>query len=121
MTSISVPFSSALFLLVLGAAALVRLFRITELPLGPYPDEIFALNNSLDLRHRPFDLFGHTPLIIEGWVETANLYLYFNLLIANLFGVSYWSMKLFPSYPESSLAAQSFLSVNFYLASVWLS
>lgn len=46
MTSISVPFSSALFLLVLGAAALVRLFRITELPLGPYPDEIFALNTA---------------------------------------------------------------------------
>ena len=36
---------------------------------------------------------------MEGWVETANLYLYFNLLIEKLFGVSYWSMKLFSVIP----------------------
>ncbi|HEV8721783.1 MAG TPA: glycosyltransferase family 39 protein [Candidatus Binatia bacterium] len=32
-------------------------------------------------------------------METANLYLYFNLLIEKLFGVSYWSMKLFSVIP----------------------
>jgi hypothetical protein len=95
----STSFSFPRLLLVLGAASVIRLFRITELPLGPYPDEIFTLNNSLGLLHRPFDLFGHTPLIMEGWVETANLYLYFNLLIEKLFGVSYWSMKLFSVIP----------------------
>jgi 4-amino-4-deoxy-L-arabinose transferase-like glycosyltransferase len=62
-------------------------------------DEIFTLNNSLNLLHQPFDLFGHTPLIVEGWVETPNLYLYFNLLILKLFGVSYWSMKLLSVIP----------------------
>ncbi|HEY3168815.1 MAG TPA: glycosyltransferase family 39 protein, partial [Candidatus Binatia bacterium] len=97
MTSTS--FSFPRLLLVLGAASVIRLFRIAELPLGPYPDEIFTLNNSLGLLHRPFDLFGQTPLIMEGWVETANLYLYFNLLIEKLFGVSYWSMKLFSVIP----------------------
>ena len=95
----STSFSFPRLLLVLGAASIIRLFRITELPLGPYPDEIFTLNNSLGLLHRPFDLFGHTPLIMEGWVETANLYLYFNLVIEKLFGVSYWSMKLFSVIP----------------------
>jgi hypothetical protein len=99
MASTSTRFSAALLLLVLGAAGTVRLVRITELPLGPYADEIFTLNNSLGLLHRSFDLFGHTPLIMEGWVETANLYLYVNLLIAKLFGVSYWSMKLFSVIP----------------------
>jgi hypothetical protein len=99
ITTTSFPFSSALLLFVLGAATLIRLFRITELPLGPYADEIFTLNNSLGLLHQPFDLFGHTPLLIAGWVETANLYLYFNLLIAKLFGISYWSMKLFSVIP----------------------
>jgi hypothetical protein len=97
--SSSISFSPWPLLIVLGLASAIRLFRITELPLGPYPDEIFALNNSLDLAHRPFDLFGHTPLIMEGWVETANLYLYFNLLIAKVFGVSYGSMKLFSVIP----------------------
>jgi len=94
-----VPFPYGQFILVLAAGALVRLYKITELPLGPYPDEIFTLNNSLALAHRPLDFFGHTPLFTLGWVETANLYLYFNLLIVKIFGVSYWSMKLFSVIP----------------------
>lgn len=92
-------FPFAQFAMVLATGAVVRLYKITELPLGPYVDEIFTLNNCLDLAHRPFDFFGHTPLISAGWVETANLYLYFNLLILKLFGVSYWSMKLFSVIP----------------------
>ncbi len=95
----AVTFPFAQFTLVLAAGALVRLYKITELPLGPYSDEIFTLKNSLALAHQPFDFFGHTPLFTAGWVETANLYLYFNLLILKVFGVSYWSMKLFSVIP----------------------
>jgi 4-amino-4-deoxy-L-arabinose transferase-like glycosyltransferase len=91
------PYVQLLF--VVTVASLVRLYKLGELPLGPYVDEIFTLNNSLSLFHRPFDLFGHTPLISEGWVETPNLYLYFNVLILQLFGVSYWSMKLLSVIP----------------------
>jgi dolichyl-phosphate-mannose-protein mannosyltransferase len=92
-------FPVARLLAVLTAASIVRWFKISELPLGPAADEIFTLNNSIDLLPRPFDLFGHTPLLVEGWVETTNLYLYFNLLIVKLFGVSYSSMKLFSVLP----------------------
>lgn len=93
------PFALGPFLIVLTAATMVRLYRLTEFPLGPNVDEIFTLRNSLLLLEKPLDPFGQTPLISEGWVETANLYLYFNVLILNLFGVSYWSMKLLSVIP----------------------
>jgi len=95
----SISFPTIEFLGVLVVASAVRLFKITEFPLGPYADEIFTLNDSLNLLEQSFDFFGHTPLIMVGWVETSNLYLYFNLLILQLFGVSYWSMKLFSIIP----------------------
>src|SRR5690349_8060943 len=87
------------FFIILITAGFFRFYKISELPLGPSADEIFTLNNAIDLLNQPFDLFGHTPLFIQGWVETAHLYLYFNLLIVKLFGVSYWSMKLFSILP----------------------
>jgi len=90
---------TARLLVVLLAAGFFRLYKISELPLGPSADEIFTLNNTIEILSRPFDLFGQTPLFIEGWVETTHLYLYFNLLIVTLFGVSYWSMKLFSVLP----------------------
>jgi hypothetical protein len=92
-------FPGAQFCLLLSAAFVTRWFKISELPVGPSVDEIFTLNNTIELFHQPFDLFGHTPLFVEGWVETAKLYLYFNFLIVELFGVSYWSMKLFSVIP----------------------
>jgi len=92
-------FFAARLLIVLITAGFFRFFKITELPLGPSADEIFTLNNAIDLLNQPFDLFGHTPLFIEGWVETAHLYLYFNVLIVKSFGVSYWTMKLFSVLP----------------------
>ncbi|HXV84638.1 MAG TPA: hypothetical protein VEG60_32720 [Candidatus Binatia bacterium] len=81
--------------LVLIAAVVARLYRIETLPLGPYMDELLALTRSLELGHQSFDFFGHTPLVKAGWVETPNLYLYFNVLILKIFGVHYWSLKLF--------------------------
>ncbi|MGB7949405.1 MAG: glycosyltransferase family 39 protein, partial [Candidatus Binatia bacterium] len=95
----STPFAYGQLLLVLAAATVMRLCNLRDLPLGPYVDEVLTLNNSLGLLDRPFDLFGQTPLLWQGWVETANLYLYFDLLILKLFGVSYWSMKLFSVIP----------------------
>jgi len=93
------PFPYAQFLFVLATASILRLYKLSEFPLGPYVDEILTLNNSLNLLDHAFDLFGHRPLLWEGWVETANFYLYFNLLILKLFGVSYWSMKLLSVIP----------------------
>jgi 4-amino-4-deoxy-L-arabinose transferase-like glycosyltransferase len=95
----STPFPYGQFLFVLVAATVSRLYKLTEFPLGPYVDEVLTLNNSLGLVDRPFDLFGQTALLWQGWVETANLYLYFDLLILKLFGVSYWSMKLLSVIP----------------------
>lgn len=93
------PFAYGQFLFVLAAATVLRFYNIRELPLGSYVDEVLTLNNSLGLLDRPSDLFGQTPLLWPGWVETANLYLYFDLLILKLFGVSYWSMKLLSVIP----------------------
>jgi hypothetical protein len=95
----SMPFPYGQFLSVLVAATVLRLYKLAELPLGPYVDEVLTLNNSLGLLDHPFYLFGQTPLLWRGWVETANLYLYFDLLILKLFGVSYWSMKLLSVIP----------------------
>jgi 4-amino-4-deoxy-L-arabinose transferase-like glycosyltransferase len=98
-SSNSTPVQYLGLLLILVTATLFRLYDINELPLGPYLDEILTLAHSLELLEKSFDLFGHTPLIHQGWVETPNLYLYFNLLILKLFGVSYISMKLFSVIP----------------------
>jgi 4-amino-4-deoxy-L-arabinose transferase-like glycosyltransferase len=95
----SIRFDYGLLLFVLLAAAAVRLYRVNDFPLGANVDEIFTLNNSLLLLEKPFDPFGQTPLISEGWVETPNLYLYFNLFILKVAGVSYWSMKLLSVIP----------------------
>lgn len=95
--------------LVLATATLLRLYKINELPLGPYLDEILVLAHSLESSEKSFDLFGHTPLIHQGWVEIANLYLYTNLLILKLFGVSYAGMKLFSVIPGIVTCAAVFL------------
>jgi hypothetical protein len=93
------PFAYGLALVVLLVGAAVRLYRLDDFPLGPNVDEIFTLNNTLLLLEKPFDPFGQTPLISEGWVETPNLYLYFNAVILKLTGVSYVSMKLLSAIP----------------------
>lgn len=102
-------FAWAPFLVVVGVASAVRLYKIGEFPLGPYIDEIVTLNNSLRVLEHRLDLFGQTPLVLEGWVETTNLYLYFNALILKLFGVSYWSMKLLSIIPGVISCASVFL------------
>lgn len=96
-------------LAILTVAAALRLYRIAELPLGPYIDEVLTLIHSLELLEKPFDLFGHTPLLLEGWVETPNLYLYFDLAVVKLFGVSYLSMKLFSVIPGTVACGAVFL------------
>ena len=84
----------------LAAAAGVRLYRLSELPLGAFVDEIFTLSSTLLLRERPFDPFGHTLVISEAWgKDHPNLFLYFNLLVLKIFGVSYWSTKLLTVIP----------------------
>jgi 4-amino-4-deoxy-L-arabinose transferase-like glycosyltransferase len=93
------PFPYVKLVFVLATACALRLYKLNDFPLGPYVDEILTLNNSLALLDQTFDLFGQRPLLWQDWVQTANLYLYFNVLILKLFGVSYWSMKLFSAIP----------------------
>jgi Dolichyl-phosphate-mannose-protein mannosyltransferase len=93
------PEACVSLLVVLTAAAAALLVRLNDFPIGPFADEIFNLNDSLLLSEKRFDLFGQTPLISDGWIEMPNLYLYFNLLILKLFGVSYSSMKLLSVIP----------------------
>ena len=102
-------FPFLLFFCLILAAAAVRLYKLSDFPLGFNVDELFTLNNTLILHEKPFDPFGHTPLISEGWVETPNLYLYFNLLILKLAGVRYGSMKLFSVVPGVIACAGVFL------------
>jgi hypothetical protein len=102
-------FPYAVLLLVLTVAGVLRLYRLDAFPLGPYMDEILTLHHSLGLLHQPFDLFGHVPLAREGWVETAHLYLYFDLLVLKLFGIGFWGMKLFSVIPGIVASGAVFL------------
>jgi hypothetical protein len=88
-------------LLVLVAAAAVRLYKLVELPLGAFVDEIFAVNTSLLLLEKPVDAFGHTLFISEAWGQDhPNLFLYINAFILKWFGVTYWTTKLLTVLPE---------------------
>jgi predicted membrane-bound mannosyltransferase len=96
--------------IVLAAASGVRLYRLTDFPLGAFVDEIFMLNSSLLLGETPFDPFGHTLQISQSWGQDhPNLFLYLNLLILKIFGVSYWSMKLLSVIPGVIAAGLVFL------------
>jgi 4-amino-4-deoxy-L-arabinose transferase-like glycosyltransferase len=86
-------------MLVIVLATLTRTLFLNQIPQGASLDEVLTFRNTLQLLERPFDPFGYTPLTTQGWVETSNLYLYFNALIVKLFGVSYFSLKLFSAIP----------------------
>ena len=47
LPSKSMPFAFSLLLFVVVAAAVVRLYKLGDFPLGPNVDEIFTLNNNL--------------------------------------------------------------------------
>jgi 4-amino-4-deoxy-L-arabinose transferase-like glycosyltransferase len=97
------------FLLILVTATLLRVYRFDEFPLGPYIDELVIVVRTLQVSEGPFDLFGHTPLMRQGWVETPNLYLYFNALLLKLFGIDYLGLKLLSIVPGVAAC------VGFYL------
>jgi hypothetical protein len=97
-------------LIVLGAAMAVRLYRLNEFPLGAFVDEIFTLNSSILLGEQPFNPFGHTLQISEPWgKDHPNLFLYLNLAVLKLFGVSYWSTKILSVIPGVLACAFVFL------------
>ena len=97
-------------MIVFAAAAAVRLYRLTDFPLGAFVDEIFTLNSSLLLLETPFNPFGHTLLVSQAWgKDHANLFLYFNLLVLKIFGVSYWSTKLLSVIPGVAASVLVFL------------
>ena len=104
------PFSFAGLVIVLIAAAGTRLYRLVDLPLGPFVDEIFTLNSTLVQLEQPFDPFGHTLVLSQAWgKDHANLFLYLNLPVLKFFGVTYWSAKLLPVVPGVIACAIVFL------------
>ena len=104
------PFSLAGLVIVLIAAAGTRLYRLVDLPLGPFVDEIFTLNSTLVQLEQPFDPFGHTLVLSQAWgKDHANLFLYLNLPVLKFFGVTYWSAKLLSVVPGVIACAIVFL------------
>src|SRR5438093_253378 len=106
----SPSFSLVGLLIVLAGAALARLYRLTDFPLGAFVDEIFTLNSTLLQLEQPFDPFGHTLAVSKAWgSDHANLFLYLNLPVLKFFGVNYWSTKLLPVIPGVIACAAVFL------------
>ena len=88
--------------LLLALAAFFRLYRIGEIPSGPWVDELAAAANAVTLAGRqPFTPFGATPLFEAGpqWVHTPNLYLYFCYAVLWLSGFSQLGVKLISVLP----------------------
>jgi len=103
----------SLLFIVLLAATGVRLYRLSELPLGAFVDEIFMLDSSLLLLESPVDPIGHTLAVSDSWgKDHPNLFLYFNILILKIFGVSYWSMKLLSVIPGVATCYRSTASAS---------
>ena len=99
--------------IVFAAASTVRLYRLNDFPLGAFVDEIFTLNSSLLLAETPVDPFGHTLQISPSWGQDhPNLFVYFNLVILKIFGVSYWSTKLLSVIPGAIAAGLIFLTME---------
>jgi len=103
-------FSLAGFVIVSAGGALARLYRLADLPLGSFVDEIFTLNSTLLQLEQPFDPFGHTLAVSKAWGnDHANLFLYLNLPVLKVFGVNYWSTKLLAVIPGVIACAVVFL------------
>jgi Dolichyl-phosphate-mannose-protein mannosyltransferase len=88
--------------LLVALAGFFRLYRIGEIPSGPWVDELAAAANAINLAGRqPFTPFATTPLFEVGpqWVHTPNLYLYFCYVVLWLSGFSQFGMKLISVLP----------------------
>jgi 4-amino-4-deoxy-L-arabinose transferase-like glycosyltransferase len=88
--------------LLVALAGFFRLYRIGEIPSGPWVDELAAAANAVNLAGRqPFTPFGATPLFEVGpdWVHTPNLYLYFCHVVLWLSGFSQLGVKLISVLP----------------------
>jgi hypothetical protein len=87
---------------IIAVGACFRLWRISDIPSGPWVDELAAAANAVTLwaRH-PFTPFGSTPLfaIDPEWVRTTNLYLYLCQGILWLTGYSQLGVKLLSILP----------------------
>ena len=86
----------------LALAGFFRLYRIGEIPSGPWVDELAAAANAVDLAGRaPFAPFATTPMFEAGpdWVHTPNLYLYYCYAVLWLSGFSPLGVKLISVLP----------------------
>jgi hypothetical protein len=83
-------------------AGFFRLYRIGEIPSGPWVDELAAAANAVDLAGRhAFAPFATTPMFEAGpnWVHTPNLYLYYCYAVLWLSGFSQLGVKLISVLP----------------------
>ena len=88
--------------LLIALAGFFRLYRIGEIPSGPWVDELAAAANAVNLAARqPFTPFATTPMFEAGpnWVHTPNLYLYFCYAVLWLSGFSQLGLKLISVLP----------------------
>ncbi|MFH0793747.1 MAG: glycosyltransferase family 39 protein, partial [bacterium] len=93
-------------LAILLIASFFRLYKVDQWPPGLWVDEAHTAANALVLGGAGMPWaspFQSTPLIMKGWVETSNLYLYLCRLHLAVGGVNYLSIKSF-SYVYGILA-----------------
>jgi len=93
-----------LLVLILLLAAGFRLWRLSSSPPGLYVDEVLVAENALAWRGaEPRPWLGSTPLLVEGWVESSNLYLALASGLLWLFGDGLEAIRMLSALP--SLAA----------------
>jgi hypothetical protein len=105
--------------LLVALGGFFRLYRIGEIPSGPWVDELGAAANAVNLAGRlPFTPFATTPMFEIGpsWVHTPNLYLYFCYAVLWLSGFSPLGLKLISVLPGIAAPPALYLLGRRFLA-----
>lgn len=93
-------------LLILGVAAFLRLYRLDELPRGPYYDEAANVILAGEIaRGQSF------PLFIRSYTGKEVLFFYLAAGLMKLFGISTWTLRL-----TSALIGTATVLITFWLA-----
>jgi 4-amino-4-deoxy-L-arabinose transferase-like glycosyltransferase len=96
-------------LAVIAIAAFFRLYKIDEIPFGLWLDEVLSVHNALRQYSSEFlPPFQGTPLIRVGEFEVPNLYSIGMILSAQIFGMSFYLIKLYSIIPSIGIVIASF-------------
>ena len=86
---------------VTALAAVFRLYRLDRVPPGLYVDEVLCAQRALAWRLAPHKAwFEGTPLVGQGWVEIANLYLAGVSTVMWLFGDGFLAARMVSVLPS---------------------